>query len=123
MSLGAAIYSRLTAVSGLANLVGNSVFPLNAPQGQALPYIVWQKIDSEPIETHIEQNSEADSFNRVQFTVFASDYDRLSEICAELIEALDGFAVLDNHPASFDSDRDIPSDLPGVHARAIDFIL
>jgi hypothetical protein len=121
VTLGDSIFATCIANVALAALVGQRIFPIQAPQQAEKPYVVWQKVSSDPIATHSEQNSEADSFNRVQFTVVASDFEKVAEISAALVAALDGVAVLANHPAILEGDQDIPSEDPAIYARAIDF--
>lgn len=121
MSLGTRIYDVAVGNAPLVAIIGQDIFPVSAPQGTDMPFVVWQKIASSPIGTHEEQNREADAFNRVQFTAFATTFEALETLCAALIAAFDGVEVITGHPANFEDDRDIPSELPGVFARALDF--
>ena len=57
----------------------------------------------------------------MQFTVVASNYDSLEAVAAVLIAAFDGVAVLTNHRAVFETEQDLPSELPNTYLRAIDF--
>lgn len=44
MSIESALYDRLAAASGLTALVSARIYPLQAPQGDETPYVVWQRI-------------------------------------------------------------------------------
>lgn len=123
MSLGTAIKAVCAANAPLTALVGARVWAVEAKQGETMPYIVWQKISAEPLASMREQNSEADSFNRVQFTVVGSTFESVEEVSAALVAAIDNTAVLTGHPANYEDERDLPSDDPGMYARAVDFSL
>jgi hypothetical protein len=46
MSLEAKIYALLSADAGVLALVSTRVYPVVAPQGTTLPYVVYQRISS-----------------------------------------------------------------------------
>ncbi len=123
MSLSSRIRTVLTSNSPLVALVSTRVYAIEAPQGTLMPHIVWEKISTEPLGSMLEQNSEAVSFNRVQFTVFASTFEEVEAVGAALIAAVDNTSVLTGHPGNFEDERDLSSDSPSIYARAIDFSL
>lgn len=49
------VYAVLAATAGVTDLVGDRIFPIEAPGGTALPYLVFQRISTEPAITH-DQN-------------------------------------------------------------------
>ncbi len=44
MTIESALYDRLAAAAGLTALVSTRIYPLQAPQGETAPYVVWQRI-------------------------------------------------------------------------------
>lgn len=123
MKLGAAILDTLTKHAALSAIVGARIYPVRPSDGQPMPFILWQRISTDPWTTACERTDPGDATVRVQFTVFAGSYDHLDAIAEALVDALDSVPVLAGHPATYDDEQDIPSDVPGVVARSIDFLL
>lgn len=121
MSLGSQIYATAQANAPLVVLIGTKIYPVVAPQSAIMPYVVWQKVASDPANTHGEQSSEADSLNQVQFTVLAATHDSLEAVCAALIAAFEGVKVLTNHAANLEGEQDLSSEVPNAFLRGIDF--
>lgn len=95
MTLEEAIYARLSGAAPVAALVGTRIYPILAPQGAALPYVVFTRQETENL-AHLGGRGTHD---RVQVTVQALAEDTVSAraVAAALQDALDewsGHAVV-----------------------------
>jgi len=51
MKAGIAIYAILSNKAAITNLVGTRIYPESAPEGAAMPYIVYSVVGNSPVET------------------------------------------------------------------------
>lgn len=51
MKAGIAIYAILSNKAEITNLVGTRIYPESAPEGAAMPYIVYSVVGNSPVET------------------------------------------------------------------------
>lgn len=69
------VYTILSSTAAVTALVGNRIYPVEAPSSAALPYLVYQRISTEPTTTH-EQNNAAEATHldgvHIQMTAIAS---------------------------------------------------
>jgi hypothetical protein len=69
------VYTVLAATAGVTALVGNRIYPVQAPTNAQLPYLVYQRIATEPVVTH-EQTDAQRAFHldgcHFQFTAIAT---------------------------------------------------
>ena len=61
------IYDKIRANSALQNLVGNKVYPLVAPEGTALPYIVYEVTNTTVEQSHDKSEAEMATFEVVLY--------------------------------------------------------
>jgi len=115
------IETRITQLLGdvsLTALVGTRAGPVNAGESPALPYLFWQRVSSEPTETHAEPTTlEA---IRVQFTAVASTY---ASACS-IRRALRAVMESANSPIIYNNSTDIGRDDSvggGAYAVSADF--
>ncbi len=87
MTLGDAIFAKLTAASAVKALVGNRIFPVTSPDKPQTPYIIFQGIGSDPGCTHNEPAGATHRF--VQFACWAETYEEAAALRDLLIAALD----------------------------------
>lgn len=52
MTLDEAIFTALSANAGVTAIAGDRSYPVQAPQSAALPFVVWQRIATVPINSH-----------------------------------------------------------------------
>jgi len=123
MSLGSDIYTVAAAHAGLKALIDNRIFPIEIPNGEALPAVAWQVITADPNNSLAEAASENDATHIVQFTVLADDFDKIETIGAQLLSAFDNVAVFNSRRARCSNWGDLPSDLPGRYARFYEFTI
>jgi hypothetical protein len=88
MTLGAAIYAKLTATTAIKALVANRIFPVNAPDKPERPYIIYQVLGGRPASTHGEAAGDS-RMRSVQFACFAEDHEAAREVRDAVITALD----------------------------------
>lgn len=67
MTLEEAVYARLTADAAVAAIIGTRAYPILAPQNVALPYVVFQRSETENL-AHLGGRGTHD---RVQLAVIA----------------------------------------------------
>lgn len=89
MSIGAAIYSRLTGHGGTDALVDGRVYPTKLPQDVEMPAIRYQMIDDVP--EHAMGSDVGVAHGRVQIDCFGSDYDEARNVATNVHDALSRF--------------------------------
>jgi len=67
------LVAKLKGTAAVSALVAARVWPMVAPQGQALPYLVYRRVDSVPVNH--AGGTTADDFTRIQLDCYASTYD------------------------------------------------
>lgn len=132
MSVESALYSYLGGVAAMTALVSTRIYPSQAPQGAALPYIVHHKI-SERRFPHVAGPSGMVRA-RQQIDVFAATFDGAQAISDVLRDRLDGWRNslmgaedlnvlsinLDDVRAGFTAPSDGGD--PGTHRLSHDFV-
>ena len=88
MTFQSDLRSTLTSHPPLAALVGSRVYALRFPPGSPMPVVVYQRISNNTEQT-IDSVIQA-RLERVQFTTFATGYDRGVEVDDALREAVVG---------------------------------
>ena len=86
--LEAGLYTYLTAQSGVTALIGTKLYPVTAPQGTTLPYVVYSKIDTRPVQALGQAAGMATS--RLQFDAYAATPLAAKNLIQALRVALDG---------------------------------
>jgi hypothetical protein len=87
MNIGNVIYSMVTADTNLVNLIGNRIYPEEAPMEITYPYITYTKINTDP--TRVKNLvSPKDNF-KINFFIYSKNYDTTSTIADLLRVALD----------------------------------
>jgi hypothetical protein len=87
MNIGNVIYSMVTADTNLVNLIGNRIYPEEAPMEITYPYITYTKINTDP--TRVKNLvSPKDNF-KINFFIYSKNYDTTSTIADLLRTALD----------------------------------
>lgn len=113
VELNDVIYDYLVSEPEITALVDDRIFPGQAPEGVAFPYIVWHRIDArrdrgyEPFEEF-----EAFVFARVQFDCWGEEYDDATDVGTALLAALSGYGgdmsgtLVTAHPVNEFEDHD-----------------
>jgi hypothetical protein len=87
--VGKAIYSILGADATVTGLLGSGnalrVYPIQAPQNAALPFVVYTKVANDPQDT---KDGQAVDHIRIQIDVYASTYSNLEDVSAAVDGAL-----------------------------------
>jgi hypothetical protein len=87
MNIGNVIYAMVTADTNLVNLIGNRIYPEEAPMEITYPYITYTKINTDP--TRVKNLvSPKDNF-KINFFIYSKNYDTTSTIADLLRVALD----------------------------------
>lgn len=87
MSASSIIYSILSGNTGVTNLVNTKIYPQEAPQTAAFPYVVFQSISNTPNNSK-SGVSTMDRY-RIQVTVCAKKQSEIDSIGAAIRSALD----------------------------------
>jgi hypothetical protein len=115
MNIGQIIYGVLSATAGVTALVSTRIYPDMAPQNATFPYIVFQKLSTQPTDTK-EGASPLDKI-LVQIDCYSGSYDTSHTIAAAIRTALDRYSgtinghVVDKIIFSNDSSGS-PQDVP-----------
>ncbi len=115
MNVGQIIYGILSATAGVTSLVSTRIYPDMAPQNATFPYIVFQKLSTQPTDTK-EGASPLDKI-LVQIDCYSGSYDTSHTIAAAIRTALDRYSgtinghVVDKIIFSNDSSGS-PQDVP-----------
>lgn len=84
MNIDAALRAYLLTKADLTALIGTKIYPDEAPQGTALPYVTY--IDVSDIKQHTHDGQLPDEQPIKQYTVYAATKSQ-SKVIAELIKA------------------------------------
>lgn len=118
------IYTVLVATSGLTNLVGMRIYPDEGPSNATLPFLVYQRISTEPSVTHDQMDaSVASSLDgcRFQITAIAETASAALAVIYQARLALERSAGLS---AIWMDERSISRDEEALsHGRAADFLV
>lgn len=133
MSLESALYSYLGGISAVSALVGARIYPSQAPQGAALPYVAHARVSTRRFP-HIGGPSGMVRA-RQQLDVYAATLDAAQSVVDALRDNLDGLRgaqmgdeALDVVSVDLDDERvtfSRPQDGgdPGVFRVSLDFII
>lgn len=82
-----ALYEYLAATSGITSLVSTRIYPVLAPQGGSLPYVVMTQVSSEHIR-HTTGRAQV-ARTRMQFDAYAGTSPAVQSVADALRVALD----------------------------------
>lgn len=131
MSAGQAIYAKLIATTGVTDLVGTRIYPLELPQDVTYPAIRYQQVSGP--RSHVMGADTGTVDGRFQVDAFATTYSGAKALAAQIRLALSrwggtagGVTVehifLANEHDRFESDP-LEGGTPGVHRVLLDFII
>jgi hypothetical protein len=86
MALDATIYTCLSGDTGVTTLCSTRIYPMLAPQNAARPFVTWQEISSDPIETHDDIGLSAT--RTVQFSCWATTISAAKALRSAVIAAI-----------------------------------
>ena len=118
-----ALYTVLSAHSGLAALISDRIFSVEAPQGTPLPMLVFQPTGGQSAATHGEGSSDSrlDGVN-YQVTAIALTPEITAEILYQARLAIEASTSLRGIQIS--PERALPrSDMANAHGRMADFLV
>lgn len=130
MTIHAAVYSILTADTGVTDLVSTRIYPIIAPESASMPYITVQRIDSQ--HEHFMLGSSGMTRQRVQIDCWSDSMLSASNVAEAVRESLDSYrgtvGSLDIRRASLESEDDEyepPSDdsEDGAFRVSLDFVI
>jgi hypothetical protein len=103
MSAETALYSRLSTTDGVTALVGTRIFPMEAQQNSATPYITYQKITPHFLPT-LRRGALPLAGPNLQVNSWADTYATAKAVALEVRRSLDGYdngdmasQILDEH--------------------------
>jgi hypothetical protein len=91
-----AFFARLAGFAGLAALVGARIYPVLAPEAAAAPFVVYQRITGERIDSLSGPSGMATP--RFQVDVYATSYAASRAIAEQVRLALDNFRGTQSYP-------------------------
>jgi hypothetical protein len=100
------LVARLKATPGVTALVGTRVYPMEAPQGAPTPWIVYQRVSTNPFG--VLRGSSGLDDPRVQFNAWADTYSTAYAVAIQVRQSLDDYQAHGVH-ARFRDQRDVPS--------------
>lgn len=83
------IYARLTGAAGFTALCGTRVTPVDAPLGQALPYVTYQQVSGPRIRS--TSGASGGAMPRVQIDCWGGTYTSARAVAKQVRLALDNF--------------------------------
>lgn len=86
--IGNSIKSLLEANTDLVTLVGTKIYPVQAPQGEKDPLVIYGIVKQEG--QHSKDRTSPEDWIEVDINVYAKDYDQMHDISKEVRIALDG---------------------------------
>ncbi len=127
MSVETIIFSKLTSVAGLTDLVKTRIFPLLAPQDITKPFVTFQRISSGRVKNL--QGASFTAQTRFQIDCYATSYISARQIAEQLRLALDGWSDYTANPAIkgssliTDSDFSITETDPKLYRVMMEFLI
>lgn len=121
MITSANLYDFLVADTALNALIGNNVYPIQAPQNCSAPYIIYQRIATQPMATLGEATG--NQFDLIQFSCFATTFEEVDSVGLALVAALDGAVVHANDNATLQSRRDGYEEAVELYRVDCDFLV
>jgi hypothetical protein len=100
MTLGDAIFAKLSNAAAVKGLVGNRIFPVTNPDRPQLPYIIFNLLAATPATTHSEPAEL--SLHLVQFSCWDESYEGAAGLREALITALDNQTLANGEIADLD---------------------
>lgn len=96
MTAEQSVYEALSGASGVVALTDSRIFPDEAPAGVILPYLVYQRISTDPDVTHDQHEESASRLDgcRLQITAVAATHLACSSIIYQCRLALERTAAL-----------------------------
>jgi len=88
--LGNAIYNILSNASGVTNLVGTDIFPVQAPKNTNAPFVVYRINNTEP--TQQKDGASPIDQEQVQVDTYAKTYTGAHSIATAIRSALDDYS-------------------------------
>ena len=89
-----AIFAYLATTSAITSLLGTgsaeSIFPMRAPEGALLPYLVFHKVSGHSV--HSKDGDMNLSYPHFQFTCWAKEYEDAKAVDAAVRAALNSYA-------------------------------
>lgn len=76
--------------AGLTALINKRVYPIKFPQRCTMPCIVYQRIDTDRVETH-DQAANGLAHARIQLSIWDDDISVCASIAIQVMAALEGF--------------------------------
>ena len=124
--IGKAIYSILSNVVAISDLVGTRIFPQKIPYGQQMPSITYFVIDTTPNNT--KNGASTYDYTRCQITAFGKTYSEAQDLATKIRAALDYKTGTDAgvviSKCFFEDANDVFDDSfgeDGIHYVAMDF--
>lgn len=122
MMTPASLFDKLTGDAPLVALIAERVYWQQAPQRVTKPYVIWQRIASEPIKTHNEPTQ--NQFDLIQFSAFAATPEAADDIALAIITALDGQALSTGDVPTLQMRRDMGwQDAVSLYRSDLDFLV
>jgi hypothetical protein len=125
-----ALYSILTNDSDVAAHVSTRVYPNVAPQSASYPYIVYERVSTEPLNAI--PGSLNESRTTFQLSIESDSYSECKDVADDVRDALDGYsgtaATVVVHRIYLDGESDVydepeSGDETGVHGVQFDVIV
>lgn len=118
MKLAEAIYAALSADAGVIALVVDRIYPGRAPQGVALPYVVYFMVASVPDQTHGE-TSQLDN-TLAQFSCYAETYAQARDLRQAVRATLENQTLGNGSRPIIDTERDQFEEVANLYHHLLD---
>lgn len=90
MEIYEALTTYLLTQTGLTALIGNRIYPDEAPEGETLPYVVYINISD--VKDHLFTGQQTLERPVYQYTVYAADKDAASDVAEQIKAALSEYS-------------------------------
>jgi hypothetical protein len=120
----AAIYARLIATAGITAIVGQRIYPLDAPEGETAPHIIYQQLYATPAQSLT--GATASAHRLYQFSCFvprASGFAAAQALRQLVINALDGVALSTGDIPTLEDERDDYDEAARLFRADADFLI
>lgn len=122
MSLESNIYSTLSADAGVTALVSDRIYPVVAPQGVTVPFVVWQVIAKTGSTTLGADETSGLDRVLIQFACFGRTYSSAHDVCNAVRAALEPATLADGGKCIFNTSRESIDPDEKLHRHDVDLI-
>jgi len=114
-------YTRLSTYPGLVALIGDRIYPVEAPQGEKRQYCVYEQVSGGRRYSHSGYSNLQRP--RMQVSCYAETYEAAKDIAAQVTAALESWFTLKTGGNRQQNEIDMIDPATGLKVVVVDFFI